>query len=129
MGWEVLSSYMCLDHVARAGNFNVTEVYDEILDEWSSVHCKDVLYQALAVLPMCSSWSLFCCHGILTEAMREGEARRHKTTQRLPLQVAQRPAASTESQQPQSDLGPVRRVDNANLLCWGAVKVEQRLPL
>ena len=118
MGWEGLSSYMCLDHMVRAGDFNVTEVYGEILDEWSSVHCDDVLYPALAVLPMGFPWSLFFCPGILTEAMLEGEARRQKTTRdvfRCRFLKDRQPASHLSKHSP--ILAPY--VDNADLLCWG----------
>ena len=43
MGWGCLRGYMCFDHIVRAGDFNVTDVYEDILDQWSSVHCDDVL--------------------------------------------------------------------------------------
>ena len=109
---------MCLDHAVRAGDFHVTEVYDDILDEWSSFHCDDVLYPALAVLPMGFSWSLFFCHGILTEVMLEGEARRHKTTCdvfRCGLLKDRRPAPHLSKH----SLILTPDVDNANLLCRG----------
>ena len=35
---------MCLDHLVRAEDLNVSEVYDEIDDEFSPVSIDDLLY-------------------------------------------------------------------------------------
>ena len=68
LGWQGLSSFMCLDHQVAAGEFNVTDAYDEVLGEWESVSRSDLLYPALAVLP----WGF---HGLFSSVMTYSQKR------------------------------------------------------
>ena len=79
---------------------------------------SDLLYAALALLPMGFSWSLFFCHDILPEAMLEGEARRLSTSRDLlrPRLLQDRRKAPRLSRHA-AVLAPY--VDNANLVCFG----------
>jgi hypothetical protein len=118
LGWQGLSSCMCLDHQVAAGDFDVTDAYDEVLGEWESVSPSDLLYPALAVLPMGSSLSLFFCQDMLSEAMLEGESRRLSSSRdllRSRLLQDRRKAPRLSRHAPV--LAPY--VDNANLVCFG----------
>ena len=59
LGLGGLASYMCLDHFVRAEEFGVTEVFDNVSGEWSSVAPHDQSYPALAMLPVGFVLSLF----------------------------------------------------------------------
>ena len=75
LGWEGMSSYFCLDIAVRAGDFDLTSVYDEVTGETTQLHEDDKVFPTLAVLPMGFSRSLLFCHSLLTEAMLEASAR------------------------------------------------------
>ena len=76
LGWTGMSSYFCLDIQVRAGDFGISQVYDELTGEYEAVGEDDLIFPALAVLPIGFSWPLLFCHGLLTEAMLEAMVRR-----------------------------------------------------
>ena len=126
LGWTGLASYFCLVHLVRTEDFGITEVFDEITGQYSKVSPDDLLFPALAVLPIGSSWLLYFCHGLLTEAMLEGEARRHQKPReefryRLVQDRCEAPRLAAEF----PILAPY--VDNANLLFRGKRQAQEAL--
>ena len=118
LGWEGMSSYFCLDLEVRAGDYNVDRVFDEVTGLWEDLGPDDMVYPALAVLPMGFSWSLLFCHSLLTEGMLEAVSRSYggcRADYRNRVLRDRQLAPKLSRRAP--ILAPY--VDNGNMLCRG----------
>ncbi|CAE8711223.1 unnamed protein product, partial [Polarella glacialis] len=74
--WEEVASWFALDYETTAGEFGVSEVYDDELACLVPASPDQQLWPCIRVLPMGWSWSLSFCHTALTDAMVTGEMER-----------------------------------------------------